>query len=97
MPMNCDAINVGIRGTVLALDRRTGAETWRAVLKGKEFVSVVLDGEQILAATLGELFCLDAATGRILWNNELRGLGRDVITVACRVGATAPEAAMPTG
>ena len=35
-----------------------------------------LDRDVVLAATKGEIFCLESATGRILWNNELKGLGR---------------------
>jgi len=82
MPESRDVVYVGIQGTVLVLDRGTGTEMWRADLKGADFVTVVLDGDRILAATKGELFCLDSTTGRILWNNELRGLGRGLITVA---------------
>ena len=79
---NREAIYVGIRGTVLALDRSSGAEMWRADLKRGDFVNVVLDRDVVLAATKGELFCLDSATGKILWNNELKGLGRGLMTVA---------------
>ena len=35
-------IFIGIHGTVLALDRATGQEVWRAKLKGSDFASVVL-------------------------------------------------------
>ncbi len=45
-------------------------------------MGVVLDGDKILAATKGEIFCLDAATGRVLWHNELRGLGFGLLTLA---------------
>jgi len=67
---------------VLALDRNTGVEMWRADLKGSDFVNVIVDGDGILAATKGEIFCLDCVTGRTIWRNELRGLGRGLITVA---------------
>jgi outer membrane protein assembly factor BamB len=77
-----DVVFIGMQGSVLALDRSTGAEIWRTGLKGKDFVNVVLDGDRVLAATRGELFCLDPATGRIFWTNELPGLGRGLITVA---------------
>lgn len=95
MPVNREVIYVGIRGTVAALDRNTGAELWRSDLKGLDFVNVVLDGDRVLAATKGELFCLDAITGRILWNNELKGLGRGLMTVATAnapFGSVAPNA-----
>jgi outer membrane protein assembly factor BamB len=81
MPESRDAIYIGIRGTVLALDRSRGVEIWRADLKGSDFVNVVLYGDRVLAATKGEVFCLDSTTGKILWNNELKGLGRGLMTM----------------
>jgi outer membrane protein assembly factor BamB len=81
MAKSREAIYVGIRGTVLALDRSSGAEMWRADLKRGDFVNVVLDLDVVLAATKGELFCLDSATGKIQWNNQLKGLGRGLMTV----------------
>src|SRR5271156_3687402 len=81
MPESRDAIYIGIRGTVLALDRSRGVEIWRADLKGSDFVNVVLDGDRVLAATKGEVFCLDSTTGKVLWNNELKGLGRGLMTM----------------
>jgi len=82
MPKSRDVIFIGIAGTVLALDRTTGAEIWNSSLKGTDFVNVVLDGDRVLASTRGELYCLDSTTGRILWNNPLKGLGRGLISVA---------------
>jgi outer membrane protein assembly factor BamB len=82
MSKSREAIYVGIRGTVLALDRSSGAEMWRADLKKGDFVNIVLDGDVLLAATKGELFCLDSTTGKVLWKNELKGLGRGLMTVA---------------
>jgi outer membrane protein assembly factor BamB len=74
-------IYIGIKGSVVALDRRTGAEVWRTQLKG-EFVNVALDGDTIFATARGEIFCLDAITGRIRWNNQLKGMGWGLCTIA---------------
>ena len=73
---------IGIRGTVVALDRVTGQEIWRTDLKGSDFVNVVLDGGDLFAATHGELTCLDPSTGRIRWNNPLKGLGWGLMSIA---------------
>ena len=73
---------IGIRGTVLALDRATGQEVWRSKLKGSAFVNVVLDGSDLYATTQGEVFGLDPASGAIRWNNKLPGFGHGLITVA---------------
>jgi outer membrane protein assembly factor BamB len=72
---------IGIKGTVVALDRATGAEVWRSELGG-DFVNVALQDGDLYAATKGELFCLDPATGAIRWQNQLKGLGRGLITIA---------------
>jgi outer membrane protein assembly factor BamB len=96
MAKSREAVYVGIRGTVLALDRSSGAEMWRADLKRGDFVNVVLDRDAVFAATKGELFCLDSATGKILWNNELKGLGRGLMTVVTAgspFGAVVPNIA----
>jgi outer membrane protein assembly factor BamB len=77
-----DAILIGIRGTVLALDPASGDELWRITLKGADFVNVTLLDGRILAATKGELFALDPATGQILWQNKLQGLGLGFVTIA---------------
>jgi outer membrane protein assembly factor BamB len=76
---------IGIAGTVLALDRTTGQEVWRTPLKGGDFVNLTVVGEQVLATTRGEIFCLDK-NGAILWHNPLKGLGHGLVTVATGVG-----------
>jgi len=81
-------IFVGIKGTVLALDRATGQEVWRTRLKG-DFVNVAwLDGD-LYAATAGELFCLDPASGQVRWHNPLKGMGHGLITIALSGGQQA--------
>jgi len=34
------------------------------------------------ATARGEVFCLDPATGRVCWNNPLRGLGWGLVSIA---------------
>lgn len=86
-------VYVGIRGTVVALDRATGAEAWRTPLKGYGFVNVVDGGGgDLLAATRGEVFCLDVfcldpVDGRIRWANPMRGLGYGLACFAAPVTA----------
>jgi len=75
-------VYIGIKGNVLALDRATGAEVWRAPLKGGDFVNLVLHEGDLYAATSGELFCVDAASGQVRWSNPLRGLGFGLISIA---------------
>ena len=68
-------ICVGIKGSVVALDRLTGDILWQTKLKGSDFVNVVGDGAEVFAVTVGEVFCLDVASGVIKWHNPLKGWG----------------------
>jgi len=91
--MTSSAIFIGIRGGVIALDRESGRQLWKAGLKGSDFVNVMLDKDRLIAATKGEVFCLDAASGQVLWQNELPGEGRGLVTIATASGSSA---AMPS-
>jgi outer membrane protein assembly factor BamB len=73
---------IGIRGTVLAVDRATGVVAWTTSLKGSDFVNVVRDGDQLFAASKGRLYRLDPATGGILWENGLAGMGWGLVSIA---------------
>jgi outer membrane protein assembly factor BamB len=77
---------LGVRGTVLALDRATGQEVWRTRLKGADFVNVALVDGDLYAAARGELFCLDCTTGELRWQNPLKGLGLGLVSIAAPGG-----------
>jgi outer membrane protein assembly factor BamB len=73
---------VGIKNSVVALDDRTGAEVWRTQLRGSDYVTVLWDGEALVAANSGEVWRLDPLTGAVLWRNELKGFGRGLVSLA---------------
>jgi outer membrane protein assembly factor BamB len=73
---------IGIKGSVVALNRATGQQVWATRLKASDFVNVVLQDGAILASCCGEIFCLDPLTGEGLWNNPLKGFGRGLATIA---------------
>jgi outer membrane protein assembly factor BamB len=77
-----EVIFIGVKGTVLALHRQSGMEIWRTKLKGSSFTNLVRDGNEILASTQGELFCLDAVSGQLKWANPLKGMGFGIVTIA---------------
>jgi len=81
-------VYVGIKNCVVALDDRTGGEVWRAELRGSDYVTVLWDGEALLAANSGEVWRLDSRTGGVLWRNELKGLGRGLVSLASGRRAT---------
>ena len=76
-------IFVGIKNSVVAVDARTGDEVWRAKLKGMtSFVTVLWDGEFLVAAANGEVFGLDWRDGTITWHNKMKGLGLGFVSLA---------------
>ncbi len=77
-----DLVFIGIRGSVVAVDRVTGQQIWATHLKGWDFVNIAVQKDAILATCWGEIFCLDALTGDALWHNPLKGFGRGLATIA---------------
>jgi len=73
---------VGIKGTVVALDRATGATRWQTALRGSDFVNVTIQNGDVFAASRGRLYRLDPATGDVHWCNELAGLGYGIVSIA---------------
>jgi hypothetical protein len=82
-----ELVFVGIKGSVVALNRATGEQVWATGLKGYDFVNVVLDGGKIFATSAGEISCLDPITGAVLWHNPLKGFGTGLATIATEAGA----------
>jgi len=82
-----DPIYIGIKGAVLALDRDSGQIVWRTELKGTDFVNVMVEGGDLFAASRGELYRLNPATGDIMWRNTLPGLGWGIVTAAASTSA----------
>ena len=73
---------IGIKGSVVALNRATGEQVWATRLKGSDFVNVHLQDGAVLASCCGEIFCLDPLTGVGLWQNPLKGFGTGLATIA---------------
>jgi outer membrane protein assembly factor BamB len=86
-------VYVGIKYHVVAFDRKNGLEVWRIALPAKyksssDFVNVVRDREGLFATCAGEIFCLDPEAGTLLWQDQLKGLGTGLVTVATDLGGT---------
>jgi outer membrane protein assembly factor BamB len=77
-----DLVFVGIKGSVVALNRATGQQEWATHLKGWNFVNVVLQDDVVIASCQGEVFCLDPLSGNALWHNPLKGFGTGLATIA---------------
>jgi outer membrane protein assembly factor BamB len=75
-------VYLGINGCAIALDETTGVQIWASKLKGGDFVNLTLADTRLYAATKGEIFCLDPVTGKVLWQNPLRGMGHGLVCIA---------------
>jgi hypothetical protein len=88
-----ELVFIGIKGSVVALNRATGEQVWTTHLKSWDFVNVVLEDGAILATTCGEIFCLDPLTGAGMWHNPLKGFGTGLATIATE--SNRAQGAMP--
>lgn len=88
-----DLVFIGIKGTVLALDRSTGNQVWAAQLRG-EFVNVAVQNGAVIASCNGEIYCLDPVTGNVLWHNPLKGYGLGLATIAGESNAATGSSAV---
>lgn len=79
--MSSSLLFIGIKGCVVALDKSTGREVWRAKLGGSDFVNVAVEDNSIYATTRGEVFCLSVPSGEIRWHNSLKGSGLGLASI----------------
>ncbi len=76
---------VGLNGYALALDRDTGEIVWSNDHMKSGYVTLLLDGDRLIASTNGYIYCLDPLTGALLWHNPLRGYGAGAPTALISV------------
>ncbi len=86
-------VYIGMAGHVTCIDKSTGNEVWRTKLKkGSSLTNLVKEGNQIIAYSGGHLFSLNALTGDLQWENELKGLGYSYCIIAGSEQATGASA-----
>jgi outer membrane protein assembly factor BamB len=83
-----DLVIIASNCRIIALQKKTGALAWEAVLNssffkmGETFVTVAFDDTGVYAHTINETFCLNLATGQVIWQQKLPSLGRGVASIA---------------
>lgn len=75
-------IFVGFNGYAVALDRDTGNIVWSQNGMHRGYVTLLLDGDRLIASTNGYMYCLDPYTGDILWHNPMTGYGYGPTSIA---------------
>ncbi len=80
---------IGCNGYVAAIHPTEGRELWRTRLQEGVFtatsgqdVAVIVKEGFVFAGSHGVLFCLDHASGKLLWTNELKGMGYNDVSLA---------------
>ena len=87
-----DLVFVGLNRRVIALDRNTGNIQWEwKSPKGAGFVTLLVDGDRLIVSVAGYVYCLDPATGEVVWNNPLKGFGNGITSLASARGYAAIE------
>ena len=92
-----DLVYVGFNRRVVALDRYSGEIVWDwKAPQGTGFVSLLLDGDRLMASVNGYLYCLDPVYGQEVWSNPLKGYGVGTTSLASVNGSTStgPSAAV---
>ena len=86
-------IFVGLNGYAIALDRETGEIVWSNDQMKSGYVTLLLDGDRLIASTNGYIYCLNPLTGAIQWNNPLKGYGVGITSLATARGQTGTASA----
>lgn len=80
---------VGFNRRVVAMHRKTGEIAWQwKAPRGTGFVALLPDDDLLFASVDGYTYALDPATGDLLWENPLAGLGTGVPCLATLRGTS---------
>ena len=66
---------LGIKAHVVCINLQTGKEIWKTEVKRSQLISIVVEDDIVVAHAGGHLFGLDKSSGRVMWENNLPGLG----------------------
>ncbi|WP_395744384.1 PQQ-binding-like beta-propeller repeat protein [Prosthecobacter sp.] len=92
-----DLVFTGFNKRVAALHRDTGEIVWQwTAPSGDTYTSLLLDGDRLIVSVHRYMYALDAATGRQLWANDMRGFGFGVASLASARGSLGSSAGSST-
>lgn len=77
-----EKLYLGIKGSIVCIDKINGAELWRTELNKTGHFNFLIDEKNIIAYSHGNIYMLETTTGKVLWKNELKGLGYGYCTIA---------------
>lgn len=89
-----DLVFVALNSKVIALDRYDGTIVWEwKSPKAASFLTLLVDGDRLIASANGYIYCLDPIFGQEVWNNPLKGFGVGITSLASVRGQTGSGAA----
>jgi len=78
-----DLVFIGFNKQVIALDRYTGKKVWEwKASQGSGYPAILLDSDRLVVSVQGYTYCLDPLTGLQVWENELKGYGTGIPSIA---------------
>jgi outer membrane protein assembly factor BamB len=84
-----DIVFTGFNKQVIALDRYSGEVVWDwKASKGSGYAAILLDGDRLIISVNGYVYCLDPLTGKLVWENELKGYGTGIPSVVSVRGSS---------
>ena len=82
-----DLIYITLNRRVIAMDRYDGSVVWEwKSPKTTTFISLLLDGDRLVASANGYIYCLDPLYGQEVWSNPLTGYGVGIASLASSSG-----------
>ena len=85
-----DLIFVGFNKQVIALDRYNGEKVWEwKSPEGSGYPAILVDGDRLIVSVQGYTYCLEPTTGSLVWENELKGHGMGITSIASVRGTSA--------
>ena len=89
-----DMVFVGFNKQVIALDRYDGKKIWDwKSPKGSGYPAILIDGDRLIVSVYGYTYCLEPTTGSVVWENELKGHGMGITSIASVRGQATSGAA----
>ena len=84
-----DLIFIGFNKQVIALDRYTGEKIWEwKSPNGTGYPAILIDGDRLIVSVDGYTYCLEPTTGSLVWENELKGHGTGIPSLASVRGSS---------
>lgn len=81
-PHRDDHLFVAFNRHVCALHKQTGEVVWHWRAPHAGYMTLLCEQDRLFVAVNGYMYALDPGTGEMLWNNDMKGFGMGVTSLA---------------